>query len=231
MSTKFKVQTDAFEGPLELLLELIEARKLFINDVSLANVADDYIDYVKKHQEFPVSDIAHFVLVASTLLLIKSKSLLPQLELTEEESADILDLERRLKIYRRIRSLKGYVGTNFGVHVTFPREDSGYGETVFMPDESLTVNTIKEVALQLIQSFPTVEKLSKVVVEKVMSLEDMIARLTERVQKSITMNFSEFAESVGSSNTSNDERARKLNLTVSFLAMLELVKQGAIAVQ
>ncbi|HVT74797.1 MAG TPA: segregation/condensation protein A, partial [Candidatus Paceibacterota bacterium] len=97
----FTVKQERFEGPLELLLDLIEKRKLFVNDVSLSKVADDYIGYVNNLGEFPVAEGAQFVLIASTLLLIKSKSLLPTLELTTDEQASIDDLNRRLKIYER----------------------------------------------------------------------------------------------------------------------------------
>ena len=74
---EYTVKTEAFEGPLELLLNLIEKRKLFISDISLAQVADDYIEYINKQEDFPMASTADFILVASTLVLIKSKSLLP----------------------------------------------------------------------------------------------------------------------------------------------------------
>ena len=81
----FKVKTSSFEGPLDLLLDLIEKRKLFINDVSLAKVTDDFIAHIKQFDDLPMAESAHFILIASTLLLIKSKSLLQELNLTEEE--------------------------------------------------------------------------------------------------------------------------------------------------
>src|SRR3989344_4410007 len=99
-SPEFKIHIEGFEGPLELLLSLIEKRKLPINDVSLASVTDEYILHIQQQKEFPLSETSHFILIASTLLLIKSKSLLPTLELTEEEAGDIENLERRLKLYK-----------------------------------------------------------------------------------------------------------------------------------
>ena len=68
----------------------------------LAKVADDYVAYVKTVGDFPLSESAQFVLIASTLLLIKSKSLLPNLELSEDEKGNIADLERRLALYKII---------------------------------------------------------------------------------------------------------------------------------
>src|SRR3989344_4683582 len=101
----FTIKQQHFEGPLDVLLDLIEKRKFFINDISLAKVADDYLAYIKALEKFPLADSANFVLVASTLVLIKSKSLLPNLELTTEEQGDIADLERRLVLYRRMKEL------------------------------------------------------------------------------------------------------------------------------
>src|SRR3989344_9116880 len=94
---QFHVKTEVFEGPLDLLLSLIEKHKLHINDVSLSKVTDDYISYVNAQVDFPMGQAADFILVASTLVLIKSKSLLPTLDLSKEEQGDIADLERRLK--------------------------------------------------------------------------------------------------------------------------------------
>ena len=84
MPTDYQVKTEGFEGPLELLLDLVEKRKLFINEISLATVADDYIAHLKSFEKLPVDFVSSFLIVASTLILIKSKSLLPTLDLTVE---------------------------------------------------------------------------------------------------------------------------------------------------
>ncbi|HRH22515.1 MAG TPA: ScpA family protein [Candidatus Paceibacterota bacterium] len=218
--TGYKVQTHVFEGPLELLLDLIEKRKFFINDVSLAKVADDYIEYVKKLGDFPVAESAQFVLIASTLLLIKSKSLLPTLPLTQEEEGNIRDLEDRLKIYQRMRELSLHVKVRFGEHILFERGDRPV-TPVFSPDESMTLENIKKSIFTILLSLPKKEFLPQAIVQKVMSLEHMIENLTERVSSSIKMSFRDFAK-VG--------KEHKVNVIVGFLAMLELVKQGVITV-
>ena len=71
-ATTFAIKTEVFEGPLELLLELVEKRKLLINDISLASVTDEYMHHVSKMQEASLPNPAQFVALASTLLLIKS---------------------------------------------------------------------------------------------------------------------------------------------------------------
>src|SRR3990167_6165430 len=100
----FSIKTDSYEGPFELVLELIEARKLLVNDLALANITEDFITHVRAQDTFPVEETANFIQLAATLLLIKSKSLIPDLTLTEEENADIDDLKRRLEAYEKVRS-------------------------------------------------------------------------------------------------------------------------------
>jgi segregation and condensation protein A len=218
----FTVKQEYFEGPLELLLDLIEKKKLFVSDVSLAKVADDYVSYVKNLAEFPVADSAQFVLIASTLLLIKSKSLLPQLNLTTEEQASIEDLERRLRIYERMRSISILLRPLWGKNILFARGERKL-DPVFSPDESMTVPNLLEAARRVLNNLPKKEFLPKVIVDKVISLEEMIMDLTKRVSASLKMSFKEFAGTAS--------KGEKVNIIVSFLAMLELVKQGIIDVK
>src|SRR5437868_2863344 len=98
----YSVKTAVFEGPLDLLLDLIEKRKLFVSDVSVSQVTDDFVSYIEGHEQFPLEESAEFIVVASTLMLIKSRSLLPSLPLTDDETASIEDLEARLKLYAKV---------------------------------------------------------------------------------------------------------------------------------
>ncbi len=221
VSMSFTVKQERFEGPLELLLDLIEKRKLFVNDVSMAKVADDYIAYVRNLGDFPVADSAQFVLIASTLLLIKSKSLLPTLSLTTEEQANIEDLEKRLALLARMRDLAQKIKPLFGARILYPRGDIRR-QPVFSPDADMTTANILDAARRTLNNLPKKEFLPKVIVDKVISLEEMIGSLTERIGASLKMSFREF-----SGGASKGER---VNVIVSFLAMLELVKQGVIAV-
>ncbi len=220
MEQQFKIKVGEFEGPLDLLLDLIEKRKFHINDVSLAQVTDDYIAYVRALQEYSIPGIAHFVLVASTLLLIKSRSLLPNLSLSLEEEGDIKDLENRLKLYQRVRDLSRHVKERFGKKIIFPRGERKEIEPVFAPDDSISVKSLLASLRIAIQSIPVKELIPQAIVKKVVSLEEMIGRLVDRVQSSLRLSFKEFAK--GS--------VEKVEVIVSFLAMLELVKQGAIDV-
>ena len=217
----FQIKTEVFEGPLDLLLNLIEKKKLFINDITLAKVADDYITYLKSLEKFPIADSADFLVIASTLLLIKSKSLLPSLNLSAEEQHDVSDLERRLKIYQRIKELSVHIKNLFGKQIIFAPEPRK-AIPVFSPDQTITKENLLTAIISVIKALPKIENIPKAIVRKVISLEEMISDLTNRVQSSIKLSFREFAK-VG--------KEERVNVIISFLAMLELVKQGIVNVR
>lgn len=217
----FTIKTASFEGPLDLLLDLVEQRKMLINDVSLSKVTDDFIDHVKNFGNMPMGESAHFILVASTLLLIKSKSLLPQLNLTEEEQGDIKDLETRLKIFRRIREASKAIQGLWDGDTIFAQSQARAVDPVFAPDPTFTLEKALASLQDLIKRLPKKETLSKVIVKKVISLEDMIGNLTARIGSQLKMSFKQFTA---------ENKHERVNIIVSFLAMLELVKQGVLQV-
>src|ERR1035437_7732208 len=118
--TRFSIKTDSYEGPFEVVLDLIEARKMLVNDLALANITEDFIQHVRAQATFPVEETANFIQIAATLLLIKSKSLIPDLSLTEEETADIDDLKRRLEAYEKVREATRELSRIFGKSVMLP---------------------------------------------------------------------------------------------------------------
>lgn len=217
----YQVKLETFEGPLELLLDLIEKRKLFINEISLATIADDYVAHLKNFEKLPVEFVSNFLIVASTLILIKSKSLLPALTLTSEETRDIQELENRVREYKRIRELAVHVKKLFGAEMLFPKGQSRTREVIFTPNEEIKTQNIFTAIREVIARFPKKVVLPKVLVKKVLSLEEVMSRLAFRITTNLKMSFNDFA-GVG--------KEEKVNVIVSFLAMLELVKQGVLAV-
>jgi len=235
MDSSYNVKTHIFEGPLDTLLSLIEKRKLFINDISLAQVADDYIAYIKNLGNFPIADSAHFILIASTLVLIKSKSLLPTLSLTEEEQGSIDDLEDRLKQCQKYKELSRHLKERFGIKVEYLRQPSKSRIIVFTPDQNTSIARIHETIQLVIQNIPKKEFVPKAIVSKIISLEEMMDNLAVRIQNSMKMSFRDFSRlpAPGRSNGGQAKmgQVEKVNVIVSFLAMLELVKQGVINVR
>ncbi len=218
---QFKIKSEVFEGPIDLLLNLIEKRKLLINDVSLAKVTDDFIAYLQSREVYSIKDTSEFLVIASTLLLIKSKSLISSLDLTDEEKTDIRDLELKLKIYKKIKDLSAHIKKTFGKEMIFFPNTRKF-EPVFSPSPYMTKANLTNAIFDVIKNLPKFENKPKVKIAKVISLEEMIKNLTERVKSSIKMSFKDF---------SGMGKTEKVNVIVSFLAMLELVKQGLIEVR
>ncbi len=216
----FAVKQEHFEGPLEVLLNLIEQRKLHINDIGLSKVTDDFLNYAKNFPNFPIAESAQFAYVASTLLLIKSKALLPQLNLSREEEASIEDLQNRLKLLQRFRELSHHVKERFGASPAYlPLERKVV--PVFAPPKEMTPSFLRQAIRSVLASIPKAEALAKVTVKKVISLEHMIENLKERITSALRMSFTEF---------SGAHKGERVNVIVGFLALLELVKDGLIQV-
>ena len=215
----YQIKTGSFEGPFHLLLSLIEERKFFINDLSLAQVTEDYLNYVNKLEKQDPSEISSFIVVAATLILIKSKSLLPNLNLTAEEEGDIRNLEDRLKLYELYTKLSINIKNAFGRKIIFAPLERKNDFLVFLPDDQITKESMMIFARDALGKVPKKVFLPEVEVKKVISIEEMISRLTERIEKTLEVSFKNFS---GVAKT----REEKIIVIIGFLAMLELVRQG-----
>ncbi len=210
----FSVKAGEFEGPLDLLLALVEERKMLVSDVSLSSVADAFLDFITKSATFPMREAAQFIVVAATLLLIKSRALLPVLSLTDEEEGDIKDLELRLKLLQIMRTAARTLGSIKSR--LFIGEGSVIAQPLFVPPPDLSAASLPAAARATLTNKPKKKFIDEVPIETVVSLDEMIERLTARVQKAISMTFRDF------SGNASDPR----EVVVGFLAVLELVKRG-----
>lgn len=217
LATRFTVRTEAYEGPLELIIELIEKRKLLVNELSLAQVTDDFISHVKSGEHFPMEDATNFISVAATLLLIKSRSLLPDLELSHEEEEDVKDLERRLKLYETARTAARDLGRRFGRRMMHSRGERE-PDVVFAPSRDMTKEHLEQALRILLASKEKEETLPEVRLKPLVSIEEMMDDLRGRVERALTVSFKEFT----------GHRTERVEVIVSFLALLELVKMGAV---
>ena len=223
----YQLKTEHFEGPLDLLLTLIEKRKLFISDFSLSKVADDYIAHIRSFEAFPMNDVANFLLVASTLVLIKSEALLPDLNLTTEEESHIDDLKRRLAMYELFRNLSQHVKTNFGKQLIFERSGRSEMTVVFAPDNRISAAAVGQSMRDVINALPKKISIPKATVKKVISIEEMMMRLSQRVTSALKTSFTQFSKYQKGKSVGKEHRGE---IIISFLAMLDLVKQGIVHV-
>ncbi len=119
-TNKYAIKLDNFEGPLDLLCHLVDKNKMDINQIKISEITDQYIDYINKMQELNLDVTSEFILMASTLLFIKSKSLLPkqvedEAELTEEELVHRIieykkykEISKKLKEFYQVYSKRFY---------------------------------------------------------------------------------------------------------------------------
>ncbi|KKW24679.1 MAG: Segregation and condensation protein A [Candidatus Kaiserbacteria bacterium GW2011_GWB1_52_6] len=213
----FSISTEKFQGPLEALLNLIEARKMSVSEVSLSEVTDSYLAYVEKLPEMPLGETAQFILVASTLLLIKSRTLLPMLQLSEDERESVEELERRLARYALYRKIAKMLRREWGRAPLIFARRGPTRPAIFNPGES-SVAIIASVAMRMLSLLPKPEALAEAVVAPILALEDIIVRLKSRLTKALRTRFSELTKS-------SDKHER----IVYFLAMLELVRNGSVS--
>lgn len=218
--TSFHIRTGAYEGPFEMLLDLIESRKLLVNDLALASITEDFVAHVRSQATFPVEETANFIQIAATLILIKSKSLIPDLTLTDEETADVEDLKRRLEAYEKVREAARELSRIFGKSVMVPAGERA-AEVTFAPSRDLSVAALSEAFERVLAAREAVEALPETRVKPLVTIEEMMEQLAKRVQSAMTLSFKEFAGGA----------KEKVEIIVSFLALLELVKQGAVAAE
>lgn len=217
----YNVKTSSFEGPFDVLLDLIEKRKLFINDISLSSVTDDFLSYIRQMEKAEPSVMSGFIVVAATLILIKSRSLLPNFTLTKEEEIEAGDLGKRLSMYQLFVGLGDTIKKQFGKKIAFEKRIVASAEPLFVPSQLISVSAMHESVRNVLSSIPKIEKLPEIEIKKVMSIEEMLVKLTDRMQNAMTSSFKQF---VGVGKPVNKEE--KVLVIVGFLAMLELVRQG-----
>ncbi len=220
------VDTGKFQGPLGVLLQMIEAEKMDITEISLAAIADQYVRYIESAPGIEAEEMADFLLVAAKLLYIKSKALLPYLQLDDEQDEGLGDLEKQLRMYKEFveasEKVAAILAEDRFLYIPDLSKTSRRGRLqtpAFNPPKSLVVDSLAAAMLALIERLePVEEELEKATLEPKISLEEKIERVREVLLKAIRFSFSRLIEN----------SASKTEIIVSFLAILELAKQREI---
>ncbi len=220
MPTVFRV--DQFEGPLDLLLQLVEKEELDITEISLAAVAEQYVQYLNTNKgKIPAEELADFLVIAAKLVFLKSRLLIPNLD--EEVLDEGPDLATQLRLYQRFvdAARKIEVRWNEGL-VSYARDRRPVRslEKTFSPPPSVTVDTLKEVMGRVIARLTPIVQLPQAAVRRVITIQEKISELANRLRSKTKTTFSHFIAHA------KDRQER----VVSFLALLELVKQRVIKV-
>jgi segregation and condensation protein A len=217
----YNVKVEKFEGPLDLLLQLIEGADLDITEVSIADVAEQFMAYLLAVEEKNPEELADFLVVATKLLLIKSRVLLPNVVLDDEENAD--DLALQLKMYKEyLDASKKIEQILLDKNILFARAKIPLDiEVIFNPPKNLTTEKIKELLKGLIADMEPFIKLPEKSLERAVSIKEKINEIRNKILSKINTSFREL---VGDSKNRTD-------LIVTFLGLLELVKQRVVSVK
>lgn len=212
---EYIISLEQFEGPLDLLHQLVEKRKLQINTISLAKITADYMAHIRKTTAVSAEEIARFVHIASILILIKSKSLLPILEYTKEEEADVAELENRMKLFEYIRSRAVPTLNRWKKRAWITRMPKQKQQVVFSPDNSCTIKSLQYNAEMVVQDLSFLKERPKKKVAKTIRIEEVIERVLSAVTERVSVSFKEMSSKAG-----------KKEKIISFLAVLELMRKN-----
>lgn len=210
---------ETFDGPLHILLELIQAEELPITEVSLAQVTEGYLDYMNTH-EVPSGELADFLVVAAKLLLLKSQAILPVEVETEMEDPSTLALQ--LRLYKEFVDASQEIENRFNARSqSYPRDKA---DVVNIDESEVTTNLrpmdLRESFAGMLKRLEPFFKLQTAAMERVVSVKERLREIHEAVLARTKMSFRELARAGKS----------KVDIVVSFLALLELVKQRAVHV-
>jgi len=232
----YELQVGEWSGPLEKLLELIEAEKLDVSEVSLAKVTDGFLRYLEAFKQsgeeqgfrMDLRVLADFIAIASRLIFLKSKYLLPGLTLTEDEEAEIKDLEERLKIYRELKPAIKHINTLWSEsHMSYSRpyflgKGTGLaaGQSVFYPGTKLDLESMHVALGGIFETVKTFELETETIREKIITLEEKITEVMDRVKKEGDMQFKHLS----------GEKSRA-EMIVVFLAILHLAREQLVLLE
>lgn len=217
----YNVKTQQFTGPLEKLLQLIEEKHLEITQVNLAEVTADFLNYVKSlGEKYSPSVVADFLVVAAKLVLIKSKVLLPMLELTKEEEEEIHDLEGRLKLYREFKLAGEHLKKLWDkgrIAYGRPFLSSLGDQSIFYPPKELKLSDISGAVRNLAAALQAFLPEKQTIRRAIFTIEQKIEELLNRFQSAGKLGFREISK----------EKSRT-EAIVLFLAILHLLKDRVI---
>lgn len=227
-----KIKVADFEGPFDLLLHLIRKNKMDINNIKLYVVTNQYLDYLSKMKEMDLEVTSEFIVVASTLIEIKSKSLLPKIKkdnVEEEEDIEKKLLEK-LILYKKIKASTEYFKSKINdIGLTYSKKPEIIEEKKEDVDNEQIFNNVTLITLyniynKLLENYSNKQNKINVIQRNIKvdqyKIEDKYDYLLMLLKKNKIKDFSKLLQ----------ECTCKLECVVTFLALLELMKQKKVKV-
>lgn len=240
----YQVKLPIFQGPLDLLLHLIKREEMDISRVSLAQVTDQYLEYISLLEELSVEALADFLVIAAKLLLIKSEMLLPRPPgAPDEEEEDVGDeLARQLIEYKKFKEAalelkqREEMGLRAYVRVALPPKlERPFGRTQDGPFgrkrsdaqdkpldlEDVSLADLVEAVRRVLNVRPPSPSVSEVVTPFTVTVAEKMALIKERLERQRRVSFNHLLA----------QAASRLEIIVTFMAVLELIKLNGVKVQ
>jgi segregation and condensation protein A len=206
-----------YSGPLDFLLQLLESEDMNITEISLSSVTEKYLHHIDAMEEKHPEELVDFLVVAAKLVLLKSKKLLPQL-LPDEE--DGIDLESQLKLYKQfVEASKDIDMLWLSEKRSVFRVEPTRKSVGFVPPNNVNIESLRESFEKLVYRLTPPKPLPKTTIDKAVSMKAKILHIHKALQKKKKAYFFDILE-----NSKN-----KTDIIVSFLAILELVKQKTVS--
>lgn len=228
------VKLQAFEGPLDLLLHLIDKNKVNIYDIPIVEITKQYLEYIQQMEKEDLNIMSEFLVMAATLIAIKSKMLLPR-EINEdgEEEDPRQELVEKLIEYKMYKYMSyelkdRQVDAEKALYKipTIPKEVQEYSEPVDIEEllDGLTLSKLHNIFKSIIRKQenkidPIRSQFGKIEKEEV-SLSDKLEYIKEYALENTRFSFRRLLEA----------QCGKMEIIVTFLAILELMKTGMIAI-
>lgn len=221
----YQVKIKEFEGPLDLLLDLVKTSEINIYDINISDITKQYLDYMELLIEYDLDNMSEFIDMAATLILIKSRSMLPiEVDYEEDEDDPRAQLIAKLLEYQKYKIAAGLLDSIDDESVLSVRKNDE--PMLFDVDEDNESNWRSLTVIDLITAFAkalntNTEDSSMEVTLLEFTVEDKIIRIIDKLKYKESFDYFELI----------NEKMSKLEIVCSFLAILELVKKGAIAVK
>ena len=223
-SASYEVELPLFQGPLDLLLGLIEQEELDITKISLAQVTDQYLAYLDVIKETDPDEVTDFLVIAAKLILIKSSVLLPRPppSVAEDEEEDVGDeLARQLRLYKLFKEIAAQLrnieeeGQRSFIRLVPPPKI----EPKLIPGE-ITLNDLLEAARAAFAIKPPEPDVDEVVSPEIVTIGQQMAFIRKKITASKHVNFNELLS----------QHRNRIEVIVTLLAVLELIKRQVITV-
>lgn len=218
----YTVSTPVYEGPLDLLLHLIERAELDITKLSLAKVTDQFLVHLRNLPERLPEEVSAFLAIASKLLQIKSEMLLPRPPIREQDEDDPGEtLARQLRLYKQFKEIAIHLAQLEAVNLrTYPRLAPGPKMDASLDLNGLTIEELFHVAVTTFSQIDMMPELRSVVLTPRVTIREKISLIAGYLREYRRATFHQLLP----------RKPFRLDVVVTFLALLELVKRHFVQV-